>query len=276
MKDISKCKSYSEIGRILGYNYYNKHVKQKVIDYCNVNQINLTDLLNNNNIEEKNFCLFCGKELNKQNKKFCNSSCAASFNNKGRKHTKETKEKICLALKKVKKNTYENNSIKEGTCVVCGKKFIIGRTKTGRKSKATTCSSECKKILKSNKQKQIITDLINNGKHKSWTSRNIVSYPEKFWMEVLKNNDILYLHNYHFDKYFLDFFIEINNRKIDLEIDGKQHTYSDRIIKDKERDNFILSNNIEVYRIPWNSINTEKGKIEMKEKIDEFLKFINH
>lgn len=275
MKDISKCKSYSEIGRILGYNYYNKHVKQKVIDYCNANQINLTDLLNNNNIEEKHFCLFCGKELNKQNKKFCNSSCAASFNNKGRKHTKETKEKICLALKNVKKNIYKNNSIKERECVVCGKKFIIGRTNNGKLSKKSTCSSECNKILRSNIQKKVVNELIKNGKHKGWTTRNIISYPEKFWIEVLKNNGIIYTHNYHFGKYFLDFYIEINNRQIDLEIDGKQHNFSDRIIKDKERDEFVLSNNIEVYRVPWNSINTENGRIKMKEKIDNFLKFIN-
>ena len=92
--------------------------------------------------------------------------------------------------------------------------------------------------------------------------------------DVLKNNGITYTHNYHFNKYFLDFYIEINNRKIDLEIDGKQHNYPDRIVKDKERDEFVLSNNIEVYRISWNSINTKKGKIIMKEKIDNFLKFI--
>lgn len=275
MKDISKCKSYSEIGRVLGYNYYNKYVKQKVIDYCNDNQINLTDLLNNNNVEEKKFCLFCGKELNTKNKKFCNSSCAASFNNKGRKHTKETKEKICLALKNVKKTIYKKNSIKEVECVVCGKKFIIGRTNNGRLSKKTTCSSECNKILRSNIQKKVVNELIKNGKHKGWASRNIISYPEKFWIEVLKNNSITYKHNYHFGKYFLDFYIEINNRKIDLEIDGKQHNYSDRIIKDKERDEFVSSNCIEIYRVSWNSINTEKGKIEMKEKIDNFLKFIN-
>lgn len=272
MKDISKCKSYSEIGRVLGYDYYNKHVKQKVIDYCNDNQINLTDLLNNNNIKEKRFCLFCGKELTEKNKKFCDSSCAASFNNKGRKHTKKTKEKISLTLKN---NIYNNTSIEYRECVVCGKKFILGRTNTGRLSKKSTCSSECNKILRSNIQKKVVNELIKNGKHKGWTSRNIISYPEKFWIEVLKNNNITYKHNYYFGKYFLDFYIEINNRKIDLEIDGKQHNYSDRIIKDKERDEFVSSNCIEIYRVSWNSINTEKGKIEMKEKIDNFLKFIN-
>ena len=93
-------------------------------------------------------------------------------------------------------------------------------------------------------------------------------------MGVLLNNNIEYKHNFPFGGYFLDFYIEINDRKIDLEIDGKQHEYSDRKEKDNERDIFITSENIEVYRIKWNSINSDKGKNEMKEKIDNFLKYI--
>ena len=29
------------------------------------------------------------------------------------------------------------------------------------------------------------------------------------------------------------------------------------------------------YRIDWNEINSEKGKLRMKEKIDRFLDFLN-
>jgi hypothetical protein len=36
----------------------------------------------------------------------------------------------------------------------------------------------------------------------------------------------------------------------------------------------VISNDIEVYRIEWNTINTEDGKRIMKEKIENFLKFI--
>lgn len=91
----------------------------------------------------------------------------------------------------------------------------------------------------------------------------------------MENNNIQYKFNYHFDKYFLDFYIEINNRKIDLEIDGKQHKYKDRLESDKIRDEFIKYNNIEVYRIDWNEINSEDGKRLMKEKIDNFINFLN-
>ena len=53
-------------------------------------------------------------------------------------------------------------------------------------------------------------------------------------MDVLDNNSIKYEHNKPIRKsdginnYFLDFYIEVGDVKIDLEIDGKQHKYTDR------------------------------------------------
>lgn len=41
----------------------------------------------------KSYCLQCNSPIFKDNK-FCGSSCSATFNNKRRKHTDETKEKI--------------------------------------------------------------------------------------------------------------------------------------------------------------------------------------
>lgn len=43
-------------------------------------------------------CLNCGNEIAK-NKKFCNSSCSATFNNKQRKLSDETKKKISSTMK---------------------------------------------------------------------------------------------------------------------------------------------------------------------------------
>lgn len=110
-------------------------------------------------------------------------------------------------------------------------------------------------------------------------SRNITSYPENFWKRVLDNNNIEYIKEYSLKRenllrYFLDFYIEINDRKIDLEIDGRQHLFEERKQHDKIRDEYIKSKGIEVYRIPWNEINSENGKQLMKEKIDKFLEFI--
>ncbi len=62
-----------------------------------------------------------------------------------------------------------------------------------------------------------------------------------------------------------------NGVKIDLEIDGKQH--KQRKEHDTERDKFLTENGFKVYRVEWNQINNEKGKEQMKNKIDAFIAF---
>lgn len=99
-------------------------------------------LCTNNLINEKRkFCLFCGKEIigGDCRKKFCNNSCAASYNNKKRgKHSEETKNKIALSMQeknkehkivKNKKSSYKvkhikdrlfRDGVKEYKCEICG------------------------------------------------------------------------------------------------------------------------------------------------------------
>lgn len=293
MESFKDCKSYAEMGKLLGYNYYNGRVKKEIINFCEINNLNPELIIEQNN-KKPNKCLFCGKELEGKNrftKKFCNSSCAASYNNQGRKHSEETKEKIQNTLQKkykdgqlklhiFAKKTKEliNHYIKKTKtrkCVICGNEFIVERIKNGAYSRTTTCSKECQFILKSNNGKKVAEQLINEGRHQGWKSRNIISYPESFWMNVLNNNNIEYKHNFLLGKYFLDFYIEIQGRLIDLEIDGKQHKYEDRHASDILRDKFIKSQNIEVYRIEWNSINTDEGKLLMRQKIEDFINFIS-
>ena len=272
---IEDCKSYGEMGRFLGYNYYNKSVKNAVIKFCKLKNLNPEEIISKNS-KKPNKCLYCGKELTgdgKYTKKFCNLSCSASFNNKRRKISDETKQKIQLSL--LQKNSEEKkNEYIIRKCVVCGEEFRVFRIKNGKLSKAITCSETCRRDLISNSCKKAMDIVMSEGRHQGWKSRNIISYPEKFWMEVLSNNNIEYKHNYPFGKYFLDFYIEIDGRKIDLEIDGKQHKYADRHESDIVRDEFVKSRGVEVFRIDWNSINTEDGKKLMKEKIEEFLNFI--
>ena len=73
--------------------------------------------------------------------------------------------------------------------------------------------------------------------------------------------------------YSIDFALVKNGKKIDLEIDGRQHKYKERKESDKKRDIFLTSKNWIVYRVEWNEINTDRGKELMKEKINDFLKF---
>ena len=116
---------------------------------------------------------------------------------------------------------------------------------------------------------------MDEGRFVGWKTRNIKSYAETFWHNVLQNNNIEYISEYFIDKkYFLDFYIIKNGVEIDLEIDGKQH--KSRKEHDKIRDEYITSKGIVVYRIDWNEINSKKGSLMMKEKIDNFLDFYNN
>ena len=81
-------------------------------------------------LKNKRFCLYCGKELIKGQKKFCCSSCSAKHNNRGRKHSDKTKEKIAKSLSKSGKLQK-----KEKFCLRCGTKLKSGQHKF--------CSNEC-------------------------------------------------------------------------------------------------------------------------------------
>jgi len=66
-------------------------------------------------------CLNCNKNGIKKGNKFCSKSCAATYNNKRRKHTIETKRKISSSL------GGEGIAREERVCSLCGKKGISGK-----------------------------------------------------------------------------------------------------------------------------------------------------
>lgn len=322
IEKVKECKSYSSVGVLLGYYYYNASVKKNVIKFCNKHGIDIEKQISDYK-NRKTYCLYCGKELHGENRltrKFCNSSCAASYNNSLRpQKTEEERNKISKGLiefYKTHKRIVKTNSgiyktegktisdcIKDGlvlnpydisfkdkiicekkysekTCIICGNKFKPFLNTNGHLYKGNTCSEKCHDILISQNGKKLYEKVLSEGRFKGWQSRNILSYPEMFWINVLINNNISFAPNKPFKKpdnsnYFLDFYIELDERKIDLEIDGKQHEYRDRVESDVKRDEYISSCGIEIYRVKWNEINTEKGKKLMKDKIDNFLTFIN-
>lgn len=239
-----------------------------------------------------NYCLNCGKNVANRNK-FCSSSCAATFNNKKRIVSDKTKKMISDKLKNRKLTNKQINSISgdkngrwkggksvlnkesERVCVHCNKNFIAGLISNGRLSRSKFCSNTCKNKSSSENLKQKGRDGLLAG----WTTRNIISYPEQFFIKVLNNNNIEFIHNYPVNKkdlgindpynYFLDFYIKDKN--IDLEIDGNQH--KDRKEHDMIRDKSLTENGYIVYRINWKNINTERGKEYIKEEINKFLEF---
>lgn len=239
-------------------------------------------------------CLFCNSPIEyqkKNEKKFCNSSCAASYNNKKRILKEETKNKIRKSVNLYYKNnpdvrinnkkyTLDENFNKIIKCEYCNKNIIVKRLESGKLSKAKFCSVECRERSRSKKLSESAKERVKNGTHNGWSSRNVISYPERFFKKVLHNNNLT---NYEFNKpitkkelginengnYFLDFFFK--NLNLDLEIDGKQH--EERKEHDIKRDNALKNNDIIVYRIKWKSINTKNGKKYIKNEIDNFLIF---
>lgn len=259
----------------------------------------------------KKTCPCCGQEFEtviggKSEKKFCSKHCSAIYSgNKSRYISDEQKKIISTKIKafyelhpekkvicsmnaqRLNNRRYNNNNEieqyvvrPERLCSVCKTKIKFNN-KTGLCQKCLRTTEQGKEIM--SKNSKIVADrLIASGKHQGWKTRNICSYAEKFWAKVLDNNEISYkremtvkYNNGPNDHYFLDFYIESNDRKIDLEIDGKQHKYADRAEHDRIRDERLTNLGYVVYRIDWNEINSEKGKLRMKEKIDRFLDFLN-
>ena len=131
--------------------------------------------------------------------------------------------------------------------------------------------------VKTRKQlSKIQKENFKKGINKGWSSRKIVSFPESFWKRVLDNNGITYqfqLRVSHSELgmkshscYFLDFGLP---GKVDLEIDGAQHRF--RTEYDEKRNKNLENNGWIIYRVKWNDVQSQNGKMEMKKKIDVFL-----
>lgn len=157
-------------------------------------------------------CEKCGKLVTEKygSGRFCSRACANT-----RVHSDATKQKIHKALLKRTDIVF---------CSICGKQL-------GYRNTSGLCAKCFSKQppTEESKSKQSLT--MKSRGYPRWNiHRNEPSYAEKFFKQVLLNNNITYLFEYavpnpknHF--YYLDFFIEKSNFKIDLEIDGKQHEY---------------------------------------------------
>jgi very-short-patch-repair endonuclease len=61
------------------------------------------------------------------------------------------------------------------------------------------------------------------------------------------------------------------NRKIAIEIDGRQHELPERKAKDKIKDDYLVSYGWKVFRIKWQKL-TKEFRDELKNKIIMILK----
>ncbi len=219
--------------------------------------------------------------------RFCTSKCARGFSTKEKRSL--INDKVSKSLKGfVPYNKGISNGIKNLNADTTKKEIECPNCKEIFKQKhykQKLCSRLCHRQYVTDETKLKISlkakERVANGTHSGWQTRNIRSYAEKFFDTVMSNNKLKPKIEYVIKKrdlginsdanYFLDFYFE--DIKLDLEIDGKQHNYEDRIIADKERDNLLSKLGIFIYRIKWKNPNTEKNKEYMKEQINNFLLF---
>jgi len=115
---------------------------------------------------------------------------------------------------------------------------------------------------------------IKEGKTSRWQSISGRSYPEKYFEKYLINEGFIFETQYHINdgkrNYFLDFYFP--EYKINLEIDGSQHEWPERIESDRRRDDFLRSNGIKVIRIKWGDPKKKDVLCHFREKIKEIKK----
>lgn len=146
MDILEGCKSLNDVCRkVYGKaNYTNREKVKRLLVENGIDWQQWIDGIKNN--IPKVFCKHCGKEIPngyKKRKQFCNSSCAAKYNNCGRVMSVETRNKISRKMTKpetlfaIETEQKSKNNIKDvivNHCLYCGKEIDYKRT---------YCSNKC-------------------------------------------------------------------------------------------------------------------------------------
>lgn len=223
-------------------------------------------------------CLNCNNAIEykkKSTNKFCNSSCAAIYNNTGSTHSTKTKQKISQTHKLLTKISPRESQPKvKLVCYQCKNSFHVVQSQQHRKFCSLDCRIHFFKTSEGRAQRSVITrKCINDGNHQGWTTRKFEpSYPEKYFMKVLENDKISYTYEHKVGKYFIDF--AIIDKMIALEIDGKQHTYPKHIERDRKKDEFLNSQGWQVFRIKWYNPTNTTAKEKLYPQIENFKQLI--
>lgn len=211
--------------------------------------------------------------------RFCCKACANT-----RRHSEKTKEKIANSLfgKPHLYTVITNKRLLKTTkaiCKYCDKEFIRPKRKSGKTSQVRYCSEECKILGRHNAISTGVKKSFEEGRNVGFIPRDKPSKPEDFWQRVLTSKNIPFEFNYTVTHtptaickgtwFSLDFYIQKDNIKIDFEVDGKQHTYKDRAIFDKERDKILTDFGYIVFRLPWKKFDSEI----LTSQVNQFLKF---
>lgn len=132
MINLEQCNTLNDIARLIfnKANYTNREKCKKILAE---NGINWETWLAEKKVKPKRYCLYCGKEITDGGleKKFCNHSCSASYNNS--KRTIVTKTKTSDTL--FKRYNGEIEQKPKRYCLYCGNEL--------NPHQSTFCSKEC-------------------------------------------------------------------------------------------------------------------------------------
>lgn len=217
----------------------------------------------------------------------CSTSCANKYFT-DKIHTEESKAKRSQSLKEHYRDNPNTPTVISKICPTCNENFEVS---PGQK-KQKCCSKECS--LQSEEYRQKLSDNVKqriaNGTHNGWAKRDNLepSYPEKYVINILidlgytlqltdgyitnypkKSNNIIITRESKASKWFIDF--ADLNRKLALEIDGKQHELPERKASDEVKDKFLTDNGWTVLRIKWRKIDKDFREY-LIDKIETFFK----
>jgi len=162
--------------------YYKSEKFLKNCKDANIESVKKIKKLKNERIKKYNeypkLCLECNNPIDyeKRINKFCSSSCSASFNNKKRRLTEVTKNKISKSLKK--------GSIVIKECEFCKKEFTVEWSVRNQKFCCVSCASKDRFKNKKIKPKKIehlkyvkkICEYCQNEYDAIWKYRNRQKY----------------------------------------------------------------------------------------------------
>lgn len=207
--------------------------------------------------------------------RFCSKECSRGFSTKNKRI--EINEKVSLKLQGRPTWTKGKVGTRKGKigsrnglelierefrkCKKCSNKF-----KVSINSRKNFCNRSCASSFYGKLRAK-------NGTHNGFPSRKnkAPSFPEKVFIEWFNQKNIKFIRDLKANRFFIDF--AFPEKMIGLEIDGGQHEWEERKIKDKIKDEILKSEGWTIIRIKWIKL-TDKSYPILVEQFLDFIKLI--
>ena len=237
-------------------------------------------------LKNPKLCLSCKAPIpyeKNQTRKFCKQSCSASFNNKNRgARDVETRAKISSSVSRSLKDRAKKFPERvpkkiQKSCPFCLAEFLVKKSHKTQRYCSVKCKIEFRKTDEEALKRDVETGrrnierMMEDGRWKGWSGQGegVRSYPETFIEKKLIEAEIPYVFQKQIGRFKIDFAVE--EKKIALEVDGKQHLRQKQKESDGRKDECLVSQGWLVFRLPWKSIKTESGRAFVENRFNEFL-----